>query len=415
MTRRLLVDGRLLDGSRVDIVVSEGVVVASAPRLGVEPDDDVVDLRGGLVLPAMVEPHAHLDKALTADRVPNLTGDLNGAIEAWIAAAGRGEFGVDEMTERAFRALEKLAFSGVTLVRTHVNVGVGDPEFVNLRAVRAAADQMAGLVDVQLVALMHSPLAGDDGRENRRLLSGALEIGVDLVGGCPHLEPDGVGMIDTVIAAANEAGIGLDLHVDETLDASVSTLSDLARRVRDSGFDGRVNASHCVSLSVQPIETQLRVAREVAEADVSIVTLPQTNLFLQGWGHDVAMPRGITPIDVLREAGVVVAAGADNVQDPFNPVGRSDPLETAALLVMAAHQIPDNAFEMVSDDARRVLGEARAGVAIGDRADLVVVEATTLREVLADAPATRRVFRRGVEVAVTTTTRRLVRPSADRD
>ena len=68
--------------------------------------------------------------------------------------------------------------------------------------------------------------------------------------------------------------------------------------------------------------------------------LPQTNLFLQGRDHPVAMPRGLTAIAALREAGALVAAGADNVQDPFNLVGRSDPLETAALLVMAGHELP---------------------------------------------------------------------------
>ena len=79
--------------------------------------------------------------------------------------------------------------------------------------------------------------------------------------------------------------------------------------------------------------------------------LPQTNLFLQGRDHPAATPRGLTAVAALQEAGVLVAAGADNVQDPFNLVGRSDPLETAALMVMAGHQLPDTAFDMVSNNA----------------------------------------------------------------
>lgn len=411
MPRRVLRNARDRSGRSIDVAVDEGGIIADVrPSVTVEPGDVVVDLNGWLLLPSMVEPHAHLDKALTADKVPNPRGDLMGAIDAWIDAASRGVFGLDEMTERAVAELEKLLFAGVTHVRTHVNVGDGDADFVHLRAVRAAAEEMRGLVDVQLVALMHSPLAGAAGAVNRRMLAQALEMGVDLVGGCPHLEDEGVGMIGIALDAASEAGVGLDLHVDETLDPSMTRLVDLARLVSERGFDAPVTASHCVSLSMQSSADQETIARAVAEARIAVVPLPQTNLFLQGWDHPQAMPRGVAPIEVLRRNGVVVAAGGDNVQDPFNPMGRSDPFETASLLVMAAHQRPDDAFAMVTDDARRALGLPIVDVRVGAVADLVAVEAGSIREALAEGPPGRRVFRSGRDVAVTTASRRIVRP-----
>jgi cytosine deaminase len=411
MPRRVLRNARDRSGRSIDVAVDEGGIIADVrPSVTVEPGDAVVDLNGWLLLPSLVESHAHLDKALTADKVPNPRGDLMGAIDAWIDAASRGVFGLDEMTERAVAELEKLLFAGVTHVRTHVNVGDGDADFVHLRAVRAAAEEMRGLVDVQMVALMHSPLAGAAGAVNRRMLAQALEMGVDLVGGCPHLEDDGVGMIGIALDAASEAGVGLDLHVDETLDPSMTRLVDLARLVSERGFGDPVTASHCVSLSMQSPADQETIARAVAEARIAVVPLPQTNLFLQGWDHPQAMPRGVAPIDVLRRNGVVVAAGGDNVQDPFNPMGRSDPFETASLLVMAAHQRPDDAFAMVTDDARRALGLPIVDVQVGAVADLVAVEARSIREALAESPPGRRVFRSGREVAVTTASRRIVRP-----
>lgn len=414
MARRVLRNARDRRGGQVDVAVDDSGVVVDL-RAKPEDGDEVVDLNGWLLLPSLVEPHAHLDKALTADKVPNPRGDLMGAIDAWVDAASRGVFGLDEMTERGVAALERLLVSGVTLVRTHVNVGEGDPEFVHLRAVQAAIAEMRGLIDVQVVALMHSPLAGADGAGNRRHLAQALGMGVDLVGGCPHLEADGPGMIEIALAAATEAGVGLDLHVDETLDPSMRTLVDLARLVRDRGFDDAVTASHCVSLSMQSPSDQEAIARAVAEARIAVVPLPQTNLFLQGWDRPQAMPRGIAPVDVLRRNGVVVAAGGDNVQDPFNPMGRSDPFETAALMVMAAHQRPEEALAMVTDDARRALGVPPVDLRVGDVADLVAVDAASVREAMAEAPAARRVFRAGREVAVTTTSRRIVRSRASGD
>lgn len=393
-------------GRSLDVHLSAGRIAAVGANLSVDSSvvADEFDGRGWIVLPALAEPHAHLDKALTAHKVPNPKGDLMGAIEAWIGAAERGVFGLDEMTERAVAALTKLVASGVTLVRTHVNVGESDSDLMHLRAIHAARRAMEHLVDVQVVALMHSPLSGSEGAGNRKALAAALEHGVDLVGGCPHLEDDGPGMIDVALSAATEAGVGVDLHVDETLDANMLTLRDLATAVIDRGFASPVAASHCVSLSMQPIGVQREVAARVAEAGVAIIPLPQTNLFLQGWDHHTAMPRGITPIDVLRDAGVVVAAGGDNVQDPFNPVGRSDPLETAALLVMAAHQRPEVAYDMVSNDVRRVLGRAVVDIEPGAPADLLLVRSRSVREAIADAPVDRRVYRAGRLVSVTAST-----------
>jgi len=393
-------------GRSLDVHLSAGRIAAVGANLSIDSSvvADEFDGRGWIVLPALAEPHAHLDKALTAHQVPNPKGDLMGAIEAWIGAAERGVFGLDEMTERAVAALTKLVASGVTLVRTHVNVGESDSDLMHLRAIHAARRAMEHLVDVQVVALMHSPLSGPDGAGNRKALAAALEHGVDLVGGCPHLEDDGPGMIDVALSAATEAGVGVDLHVDETLDANMLTLRDLATAVIDRGFASPVAASHCVSLSMQPIGVQREVAARVAEAGVAIIPLPQTNLFLQGWDYHTAMPRGITPIDVLRDAGVVVAAGGDNVQDPFNPVGRSDPLETAALLVMAAHQRPEVAYDMVSNDVRRVLGRAVVDIEPGAPADLLLVRSRSVREAIADAPVDRRVYRAGRLVSVTAST-----------
>jgi len=198
--------GRLRDGSLVDIEINGGlvskVVPTSASGVGTSLD-------GWLVLPALGEPHAHLDKALTAERVPNPAGDLMGAIEAWVAAEERGEFGVEEMTARAVAAIRKLVANGVTSIRTHVNVGESDGDHAHLRAVRAAREATRHLADVQIVALMHSPMAGKEGAGNRRALREALAIGVDLVGGCPHLEADGAGMIREALAAAVLVGVVL--------------------------------------------------------------------------------------------------------------------------------------------------------------------------------------------------------------
>ena len=410
---RALRNARLIDGRSVDVEIdeAEGTIasVAAAGSTAVDGTAEVDDLGGWLLVPAMAEPHAHLDKALTADEVPNPKGDLMGAIHAWFAAAEDGRLSYERTVERATQAFEMLLVHGVTAVRTHINV-TADIGIGSVLAVQEAAKAMEGLVDFQMVALTGWPMTGPDSGPNIRTLEEAVEAGVDLVGGCPNLQDDPATHISDVLALATDAGIDIDLHTDETLDPSVLTLRELARQVSDKGFDGTVAASHCVSLGMQPPEVQAAVAAEVAAAGVSVITLPQTNLFLQGRDDPTATPRGLTAVQPLLDAGAVVAAGADNVQDPFNLVGRSDPLETAALMVMAGHRLPDDAFDMVSNTARRVMGLAPVNFEPGDPADVVAIDAPSLRGAVADAPMSRRVYRRGRLVATADQHTQVLRP-----
>ena len=409
---RVLRNARLADGRSVDVRIDtdDGTIAGVDPAGSAAGDGtvgdgtvgdeavDFEDLDGWLLLPAMAEPHAHLDKALTADEVPNPKGDLMGAIGAWFEAAEKGRLSYERTVERAVQALELLLVHGVTAVRTHINV-TADIGIVSVLAVQEAARAMEGLIDFQMVALTGWPMTGPDSAANVRALEEAVEAGVDLVGGCPNLQDDPATHISDVLALATSAGLDIDLHTDETLDASVLTLRELARQVSDKGFEGTIAASHCVSLGMQTPDMQTAVAAEVAAAGVSVITLPQTNLFLQGRDDPVGTPRGLTAVQALLDAGAVVAAGADNVQDPFNLVGRSDPLETAALMVMAGHRRPDDAYDMVSNVARRVMGLAPVNFEPGDPADMVAIDAPSVRGAVADATMSRRVYRRGRLVA----------------
>ncbi len=394
---KILHNARLEDGRLVNLHINDGYIeTITELQKPASPPEGGTDLNGWLVIPSMAEPHAHLDKALTAESVPNPAGDLSGAIEAWISATARGEITYEDTVYRAVEAMRLLVSKGVTAVRTHVNVVSGSRA---LEAVREARNLVQGLIDVQIVALTINPMTGPEGKDNRKALDKAIEIGVDLIGGCPHLDPNPAVLIKDALDLAEDAGIGIDLHVDEMLDDSVLTLHDLAKQVIDRGFENPVTASHCVTLGMQSLKKQKEVSSDVAKANISVLPLPQTNLFLQGREIPTATPRAITAIKSLKDAGVLVAAGGDNVQDPFNLVGRSDPLETASLLILAAHEMPKNAYEMVSVNARKAMGLEKADVSPKSLADFVAIDAPSLRGAIADAPMSRKVFKSGVLIS----------------
>lgn len=401
MTAMRLRGPMLADGRRVDLQLADGLIAAVGPpgTLAPRPDEDVLDLEGYLLLSAFAEPHAHLDKAYTAELVTNPSGDLGGAVPAW--RAYRQTLGVDDIAERAERAALTALRHGATAIRSHVDVGIGI-ELRGLEALVRVRDALRGTVELQLVA-MSFPLVGEGCEEPRRWLRRALAEGADLVGGVPHGESDPDAAVAYCLELADEFGCPVDLHVDEHL-RDTAALPELSRLVA-AGFAHGATASHCVSLGMYPAETQREVARAVASARVGVVCCPATNLYLQGREHPVATPRGLTALGALRAARALVAGGGDNVQDPYNPLGCGDPLETAQLLVLAGHVTPAEAYEMVSANARAVLGLAPLRIEPDAPADLVAIAAGSLREAIATRTEDRLVLRAGRIVARTTVTR----------
>lgn len=383
-------DALLADGVCTSLRISGGRIAAVGARP--EAGDQLLDVAGALVLPAMAEAHAHLDKAFLAETVDNPTGDLIGAIVAMEAA--HPHITRPDIEARSERAARLIARNGATAIRTHVDV-TKDNGLTSVTALLAVRDRLRDLVQIEVIALCGFPSIGPEGAQHRALLREAIAMGIDGIGGCPHLEPDPHASNEMFLAAAAEAGLPVDLHTDETLDPALFALADLADRVIASGFPHRVAASHCVSLVMQPAVLQAQISERIAAAGISVIALPSSNLFLQGRSHGVATPRALTAIGALRAAGVNVAAGADNLQDPFNPVGRGDCLETASLMVMVGHLLPADAYATVSANARAAMGLPVAGTQVGMAADLVVIPARTVREAIAFAPAERTVIRGG--------------------
>jgi cytosine deaminase len=391
----LLRSATLADGRVVDVRLCLDTIDAVAASLPLQHGEHVVELAGYLLLPAFAEPHAHLDKAFLSERIVNPTGDLMGAI---IAMGGnRHLITYDDTVERAERAVRKMVSNGATAIRSHADTTL-ENGLMSVQALAEVRRRTTDICDLQVVSLVSWPVTGTAGANSRALLREALHAGADVVGGCPHLDDDVAAANDTLLGIAAEFGRDIDLHTDETLNPGVLGLEDLAHRVIDSGFAHNVTASHCVSLGMQTIARQQEISEVVAEARINVVALPHTNLFLQGREHQQSMPRALTAVKALRAAGANVCAGADNLQDPFNPMGRADPLETGSLMVMLAHLLPQQALDAISSNVRAALALNPLTIAAGSTADLVAIEAHSVREALAYAPSDRYVFRRGAVV-----------------
>lgn len=388
---RTLRGARLVDDSIVDITL-DGDMVASvrpASRAPYVLPDDEIDLTGFLLFTAPAEPHAHLDKARSWDAARPPAGNLAKAVESWRAfSAAEAE---DSIYARALAQAGTMIRAGTTAIRSHVDLLDGDDPLRGVRALLRVKNKLADVLELQLVAF------GDESTEDA-IFEAALDAGVDILGGVPHLAQNPIAELHRNVSLADRRGVPIDLHTDESLDGPL-TIREYARLVR--GRKQSASAGHCVRLStLDPAELN-EVVAEVAAADLAVISLPITNLYLQGWDHPVSTPRGITALRALVDAGVRVAAGADNVRDPFNPVGRSDALEIASLLVSAGHLTLLESLAAVTDGARSVMSLPLAGPTAGARAELLAVRAESLGEAIATSSMDRYVIHRGRLIART--------------
>jgi cytosine/creatinine deaminase len=347
--------------------VGEGRIAAIEP-VPAEPER--------LALPAFSDLHVHADRAFARGARPPRS--LADAIE--LVREIKLDSSVDDVRERATRLCERALANGTLHVRTHVDVDelIGDR---GLRGVVAARAALAGRVDVEIVAFA-TKFADPTTAAGLERLRWAVANGADLLGGDP------VESIERVLDLAVESGRPVDLHVDEASAPDPFALEALADATLARGLEGRVTASHTCALAAVDTATAVRTIAKLARARITVIALPALNLFLQGRGDATPRVRGLTLVRELLAEGVEVRFGSDNVRDVFYPYGDADPLEAAWLAAISAHV--DDADALVAG-----IAGGRSAVAVGDPADLVLVDASSLGDALSRRPAGRTVIRAG--------------------
>jgi cytosine deaminase len=341
--------------------VSVGVVDGQISQVGTTLTDGerTIDAGGGLVAGGFVDCHVHLDKALIGDSLPaNESGTLEEAIDN--IHARKADYTVEDVRDRAERAIEMHVRNGCTRLRTHVDVDtIGG--LTPLRGVLEAREACSDIADIQIVAFPQEGIVRDPGTDD--LLEEALMEGADAVGGMPdneRTESDMQTHVDYCLKLAQRNEVPIDMHVDETDDPAARSLEYLAARVIEEEFENSVTAGHTCALAAYDESHANRVVELLKEADIQMVANPPTNLLLQGRHDQHPKRRGITRVHDLLEAGLTVAAGQDCIQDGFYPYGRASMTETALITAHAAHlQTPAErsvAWSTVTDSAADVIG-----------------------------------------------------------
>jgi cytosine/creatinine deaminase len=424
----LLSGARLADGRSVDVrIVGDRIeAVGAAGSLSAA---ERLDLNGYLLLPAPVEPHAHLDEAFTGTPVPDASPDAHrnvspapegdpgrnrdqGLEQGREQEQGR-ERGQEQSLEELQRRITEAALTGLgygaTVQRTHVRIG-GAQGLTALTAALQAARALHGLMELQVVPLP-GLLTGIAGAEGRAQLRDALGMGAHAVGGRPDRDPEPDRHLDAVTALAEDHGLSVDLHTDAADPRRLARMAAVLGALRSQAVIGP-----CAALGLLPPDVAARCMEQLAAAGVSVVILPQCARCVGSGPGPTALARGVgarQPVSprALLAAGVTVAAGSGALRDTANPVGRVDPLEAAFLFTASGELDETAAYETVSGAARAALGMNPVRIAAGFAADVLAVRGESLRGVLSGGHS-RIVLHGGRVVSRTSAVREFAETSA---
>jgi cytosine deaminase len=375
-----------------------------------------LDVEGRLVSPAFTEPHIHLDKVGTLPLLgENHTGTLAEAIE--ILHRTKRSATPEQIAARAGVVIRQAVASGTTRIRSHVDVDtVGG--LAPLRGVLQAAREHADLCEIQTVVFPQEGIVRDPGTAD--LMDAAMREGGDVVGGMPHWETSEQSArehIDICMQLAQRHDADVDMHVDETDDPASKTLALLIDATIGHGWQGRVTAGHCCAMAAWDDAYAREVIARAAAANLRFVSNPATNLLLQGRLDSEPRRRGLPRVKELLAAGLDVACGQDCVYDGFYPFGAADQLQVALIFCHAAQlSLPaeiDAALSAIRHAAARVIGVTGYGIEPGCAADLVVLDAESMREALRLQASRSWVIRQGSIVASTSITTAIHRSSDD--
>ena len=343
------------------------------------------DAAGKLVIPPLVEPHIHLDAALTAGEPNwNLSGTLFEGIERW--AERKALVTPEDTKSRAHRTIRMLSAHGIQHVRTHVDVT--EPGLGTLKAMLAVRDEARDLVDLQIVAF---PQEGIESFANgRALMTEAVEMGADVVGGIPHFEntrDQGVSSLHFLMDLAERHGRLVDVHCDETDDPHSRFLEVLAELTRVKGMGARVTASHTTAMGSYDNAYCYKLFRLLKQAGLSFISCPTESIHLQGRFDSYPKRRGLTRVPELDRAGLNVCFAQDSIVDPWYPLGNGNILRIldAGLHIchMLGYEDLQRALDFVTDHGAKAmaLGEGY-GLEVGRPANLVLLSAENDYEVL---------------------------------
>jgi cytosine/creatinine deaminase len=386
-------NARVFGKPPVDIGIQAGKVVAI--EAGLSSDAPSYDAEGHLACAGLIETHIHLDKTRIIDRCPPEDGRNANAVPR--VAAVKSTFTEDDVYQRASTTLENCIKHGTTRMRTHVELD-GGVEMRSFEALERLKRDYAWAIDIELCVFPQEGLTNNP--RSDELLVEALKRGARVIGAAPNYDPDKSGQIHRIFDLAREYNADIDMHLDSGNGPADMDIHLVCALTKKYGLGGRVAVGHGCKYSTLPPADLRVLAAEIADAGVAVTVLPATDLYMMGRDQDHSVRRGVADANVLVENGVNCSISSNNILNPFTPLGDGNLIRIANMHANVC-QIGEasrlrECFAMLTDRSAKLMNLKDYGVAVGNPADIVVFDATTPEEAVAEVRGVLAAFKRGV-------------------
>lgn len=363
-------------GAAVDMTIAEGTITQLTPHgASPAPDGQVIDGRGLLALPGLINSHAHVDKSWWGKPWISYGGEATTQGRIAHERAERGALGIPS-TDSTELVMQEFLRHGTTATRTHVDVDLGVC-LEGIASVRAAAERLGGALEVEIVAFPQDGVMRRPGV--LELLDRAAQEGATSIGGLDPagIDRDPVAQLDGLVEIAVHREVGLDIHLHDGNDLGIFQLELLIERTLQAGLQGRVNVSHGFALGDARGHRQEELVAALGEAGIS-------------WTSVAPPSRGRLPWALMREHGVRLGLGTDGIRDLWSPYGDGDMLRIAlgfaALHGLRYDEDLVGAVELATTASAPFVHRAQHDLVPGSRADVVLVDAENVQDALLRAP-----------------------------
>ena len=378
------------------IGINKGKIVEiSEDSVGVA--DLELDAEKNLVTESFVNPHLHLDKVFTLERLDELAlkqyhgGQMAAAAEAIeLASRVKTEYDRSWIMDNARTVLRWAAVNGNTHIRAFADVD-NKAKLEGVLALLELREEFSNIVDIQVVAFPQDGVVKEPGAD--LLVHEAMTMGADVVGGIPWIEysaTDAQSHIDAMFAIATKFDVPVSMLVDDAGDPALRTLEMLAMTTKSVGWNERVLAHHARAMALYPDNYHSRVAKLLRDNRIGLVTDPHT-----GPLH--------ARVRELLEQDVLVCLGQDDISDAYYPYGRNNMLEVAFLvshlLWMTTQADMEILYDMITVNAARAIGLSNHKLEIGSTASLVVLDVPHIVDALRFHRAPKYVINHGRVIA----------------
>lgn len=382
----------------VDLKIKEGNIEQVVTANSTIKDIPCLDLQQQIVFPCLIDVHTHLDKGHIWERSPNLKGTFDMALSQAIADSQK-YWQPEDVYRRMEFGLKCSYAHGTQAIRTHIDSS-GKQADISLEVFACLQSAWQDKIKLQAVSLVS--LDYYQTPEGIALADKIAEIG-GILGGVAWQNPDLEAQLDNVFTLAQERNLDLDFHADENGDPHSLCLQKIAQTAIRHDFSNQIICGHCCSLAVQSADVVNQTIELVKQAEISVVSLPMCNLYLQDRQEGTTPHwRGVTRVHELQQEGVPVAFASDNCRDPFFGFGDHDVLEVFEQAVKIAHLDAPYAdwIASVTTTPARIMNLTLGKIIPGNAADLIIFPARYFSELLARSQHERIVIRKGNKIDI---------------